>query len=110
LVARSDPSDPKSKSCIRTIPRAPEVLGALKDGKLACPKGEAGIVMFPTSTGQVEHQKNMLRSLEPIAKDAGVVNKAGEPKYGAVRLPAFLCVVVHQPEERRRARVRESAA
>jgi integrase len=71
---------PKSKAGVRTIPLAPEVLSALKEWKLACPKGEAGIV-FPTSTGQIEHHKNMLRSLEPILKAAGVVDKAGEPKY-----------------------------
>jgi integrase len=71
---------PKSKAGLRTIPLAPEVLSALKEWKLACPKGEGGIV-FPTSTGQIEHHKNMLRSLEPILKAAGVVDKAGEPKY-----------------------------
>jgi integrase len=71
---------PKSKAGVRTIPLAPEALSALKEWKLACPKGEAGLV-FPTGTGQIEHHKNMLRSLEPILKAAGVVDKAGEPKY-----------------------------
>jgi integrase len=71
---------PKSKAGFRTIPLAPEVLGALKEWKLACPKGEASLV-FPTSTGQIEHHKNMLRSIEPIAVAAGVVDKAGRPKY-----------------------------
>jgi integrase len=71
---------PKSKAGVRTIPLAPEVLNALKGWKLACPKGEAGLV-FPTGTGQIEHHKNMLRSLEPILKAAGVVDRAGEPKY-----------------------------
>src|SRR5262249_17701542 len=45
---------PKSKAGVRTIPLAPDVLSALKEWKLACPKGEAGVV-FPTSTGQIEH-------------------------------------------------------
>jgi integrase len=71
---------PKSKAGVRTIPLAPDALSALKEWKLACPKGEAGLV-FPTATGQPEHHKNMLRSLEPILKAAGVVDKAGEPKY-----------------------------
>ena len=71
---------PKSKAGVRTIPLAPDVLAALKEWKLACPKGEAGVV-FPTSTGQIEHHKNMLRSLEPIMVAAGVVDKAGERKY-----------------------------
>jgi len=71
---------PKSKAGVRTIPLAPEVLSALKEWKLACPKGEAGLV-FPTASGQVEHHKNMLSSLAPILKAAGVVDRAGKPKY-----------------------------
>src|SRR5262249_25947644 len=43
---------PKSKAGVRSIPLAPDVLSALKEWKLACPKGEAGVV-FPTSTGQI---------------------------------------------------------
>ena len=54
-------SPPKSTSSVRPIPLAPEVLNALKEWKLACPKDEAGLV-FPTSTGQIEHHANMLRS------------------------------------------------
>lgn len=71
---------PKSRAGIRSIPLAPEALNALKEWKLACPKGEADLV-FPTAEGQVEHHKNILRSLEPILIDAGVVDKRGEPKY-----------------------------
>ena len=71
---------PKSKAGVRTIPLAPEVLSALKEWKLACPKGEAGVV-FPTSAGEIEHHKNMLSGLAPILKAAGVVDRAGEPKY-----------------------------
>jgi hypothetical protein len=41
----------------------------------------ADIRTFPTSTGAVEHHKNMVRSLEPVMKAANVVNKEGEPKY-----------------------------
>jgi integrase len=73
---------PKSKAGVRTIPLAPEVLSALKEWKLACPKGEAGVV-FPTSAGEIEHHKNMLSSLAPImtAAAARVVDRAGKPKY-----------------------------
>src|SRR4029077_11091252 len=71
---------PKSDSSVRSIPLAPDVLAALKEWKLACPKGEDGLV-FPSSTGAIEHHANMLRSLGPIMKAAGVVDKAGEPKY-----------------------------
>jgi integrase len=71
---------PKSDSSARTIPLAPDVLAALKQWKLACPKGEEGVV-FPSSTGAIEHHANMLRSLWPVMRKAGVVDKAGEPKY-----------------------------
>jgi integrase len=71
---------PKSDSSVRSIPLAPDVLAALKEWKLACPKGEDGLV-FPSSTGAIEHHANMLRSLETVMKAAGVVDKAGEPKY-----------------------------
>jgi len=71
---------PKSKAGVRSIPLAPDVLSALKEWKLACPKGEAGVV-FPTGAGKIEHHKNVLRSLEPILKAAGIVDKAGDPKY-----------------------------
>jgi integrase len=72
---------PKSDSSVRTIDLGPRVLSALKEWKLACPKGEAGLV-FPAVSGEVEHHKNALRSLEPLIIDAGVVDKDGEPKYG----------------------------
>jgi integrase len=79
---------PKSTSSVRSIPLAPDVLAALKQWKLACPKGEAGLA-FPTSTGQIEHHSNMLRSLAPVMKVAGVVDKNGEPKYGLHALRHF---------------------
>jgi integrase len=71
---------PKSDSSVRTIDLGPRVLAALKEWKLACPKSEDGLV-FPTSEGQIEHHANMLRSLAPLMKAAGVVDKDGEPKY-----------------------------
>jgi integrase len=90
---------PKSKAAVRTIPLAPEAVSALKEWKLACPKGEAGLV-FPTSAGQVEHHKNMLRNLEPILKDAGVVNKAGKPKYALHALRHFFASWCINPKSR----------
>ena len=51
---------PKSESSVRTIDLGPRVLAALKEWKLACPKGEADLV-FPTAQGRVEHHANMLR-------------------------------------------------
>lgn len=73
---------PKSDSSVRTVPIDPGALtAALKEWKLACPKGGEGLV-FPSSTGRIEHHANMLRSLEPVMKAAKVVDKEGEPKYG----------------------------
>jgi integrase len=71
---------PKSKASRRTVPLGHELLLALKEWKLACPKGELDLV-FPTSTGAVQHHKNMLEIIEPVMKAAGVVTKAGKPKY-----------------------------
>jgi integrase len=73
--------EPKSDDSARTVPLDPGALtAALKEWKLACPKGEEGLV-FPSSTGRIEYHKNMLHSLTPVMKAAGVVNKDGKPKY-----------------------------
>ena len=71
---------PKSHSGERTIPLGPFVVNTLREWKLACPKGEAGLV-FPTSTGAIDHHKNMLRALGPIIVAAGVTDRDGSPKY-----------------------------
>jgi integrase len=72
---------PKSASGVRTVPFAPEMLSALKEWKLACPKGEADLV-FPTAAGKVEQHASMLLDLAPVMVAAGVVDKADKPKYG----------------------------
>jgi integrase len=71
---------PKTNSSARTVPLAPDVTSALKEWKLACPKGDLDLV-FPSSTGRIQHHKNILRSLEPVIVAAHVVDKAGKPKY-----------------------------
>jgi integrase len=72
---------PKSHSSVRTIPLDADVLiPALKQWRLACPKGELDLV-FPTVTGKAEHHKNMLKGLAPVMVAAHVVDKAGAPKY-----------------------------
>jgi integrase len=71
---------PKSESSVRSIDFGPRVLKALKEWKLACPKGDEGLV-FPTAEGKVEHHANMLRSLAPVMKAASLTDKAGDPKY-----------------------------
>jgi integrase len=71
---------PKSHSGERSIPLGPFVVNILREWKLACPKGEAGLV-FPTGRGQINHHKNMLRALVPIMVKAGLTDQRGEPKY-----------------------------
>jgi integrase len=71
---------PKSETSVRKVSFGSYALAALKEWRLACPKGEADLV-FPTAGGGVEHHKNMLRSLDPILIAAGVVDKKGAPKY-----------------------------
>jgi integrase len=70
---------PKSEGSRRTVPLGHELILALKEWKLACPKSDLDLV-FPTSTGAVQHHKNMLQIINPVMKAAGVT-KAGEPKY-----------------------------
>jgi integrase len=71
---------PKSESGERTIPLGPLVVNALKEWKLACPKGDHGLV-FPTGSGGIEHHKNIVRALKPVLIAAGLTDKAGKPKY-----------------------------
>lgn len=79
---------PKSHSGERGIPIGPFVVNTLRQWKLACPKGEGGLV-FPTATGQVYDHKNILRGLAPIMVRAGLTDKTGEPKYGLHALRHF---------------------
>jgi integrase len=72
---------PKSEAGERTIPLAPDVVNTLREWKLACPKGEAGLV-FPSSTGRIEHHANILRALTPVMAKAGLTDRGGQPKYG----------------------------
>jgi integrase len=72
--------NPKSTSSTRSIPIDPFVVKILKEWKLACPKGEHGLV-FPSTTGNIEHHSNMLRGLAPVLIAAGLKKKDGQPKY-----------------------------
>jgi integrase len=78
---------PKTETSVRTLPLAPEVLSALKEWRLACPKGEADLV-FPTASGRPMLHSNLRRGLRPIMVAAGIV-KDGEPKYGLHALRHF---------------------
>jgi integrase len=91
---------PKSDSSKRTVPLGNELLHALKEWRIACPKeGELDLV-FPTSTGAVQHHKNMLDACEAVMKVAGVVTKAGKPKYGLHAFRHFFASWCINPKER----------
>jgi integrase len=90
---------PKTDSSRRTVPMGADLILALKQWKLACPKGEFDLV-FPTKTGAIDHHKNMLRALEPVMKAAGVVTKGGSPKYGLHSLRHFFASWCINPKDR----------
>jgi integrase len=72
---------PKSASGQRVVPMPPILVNTLREWKLACPKGELGLV-FPTGNGGVEALTNIVqRGLQPAQRAAGVVTKDGKPKY-----------------------------
>ncbi|HSI42133.1 MAG TPA: site-specific integrase [Xanthobacteraceae bacterium] len=80
---------PKSDAGQRTIPLTPMVANALKEWRLACPKGDLNLV-FPNGEGNVEwHQNIIKRGLWPAMVKAGVtvptgkVDEEGKPALAA---------------------------
>jgi integrase len=72
---------PKSHSGDRTIPLGPLVLNALKEWRLACPKGRHDLV-FPNGAGNTESHANIVgRIWKPVQIKAGVVDDKGKAKY-----------------------------
>ena len=71
---------PKSETSERTIPVGPLVLNTLKEWKLACPRGELGLV-FPTAKGRIEDHSQIVRALKPAVVAAGLKDSTGKPKY-----------------------------
>jgi integrase len=72
---------PKTEAGDRTVPLGPLVLNTLKEWKLACPKGEHGLV-FPNGAGKLENHGNIVkRILCPVQVKAGVVDDKGQAKY-----------------------------
>lgn len=74
---------PKSESGERTVPLTPILVTTLREWKLACPKGDKGLV-FPTGSGNVESHSNIAkRGLSPTLIAAGVtvpaIGAKGEP-------------------------------
>jgi integrase len=91
---------PKSESSRRAVPLDADVLiPALKEWRLACPKGELDLV-FPTAAGKVEHHKNMLNGLARVMEAAGVVDEAGAPKYALHAFRHFYASWCINPKDR----------
>jgi integrase len=73
----------KSEAAERTVPLIPLLVNALREWKLACPKGELGLV-FPNTLGRIESLGNIVRfALHPAMIAAGLVID-GKPKYSGL--------------------------
>jgi integrase len=71
---------PKSEAGNRTVPVPPLVLNALREWRLACPKGDLDLA-FPTRIGTIESLGNIIsRGLQPAQIAAGVTVN-GTAKY-----------------------------
>jgi integrase len=80
---------PKSAAGAREIPMSPMVVNALKEWRLACPKGVAGLV-FPNGRGNVENHANIAnRCFYALQIEAGMVGADGRAKYGLHTLRHF---------------------
>src|SRR5262249_51775658 len=65
---------PKSKAGRRVVPLTPKLAATLREWKLACPKGEEGLV-FPNGIGRVETHANIInRCWWPLQIAAGVAD------------------------------------
>jgi integrase len=63
---------PKSEAGHRTVPLTPKLVRVLTEWKLACPKGDAGLV-FPNTDGKIEWHANIInRAWIPLQLSAGV--------------------------------------
>ena len=72
---------PKSEAGQRTVPFGKVVTNALREWRLACPRGELELV-FPDRVGKIESLANIInRGLIPTQLAAGVVDREGRAKY-----------------------------
>lgn len=69
---------PKSEAGTRDIPLPPMVLNALREWKLACPKGDLGLV-FPNGDGNPENHANIVnRFFAPLQVACGIADGTGK--------------------------------
>jgi integrase len=80
---------PKSEAGERTIPLTPMVVNALREWKLACPRGTLDLA-FPTTTGRVQNFATLAaRGWYPLLRKAGIVDAEGKAKYGSHTMRHF---------------------
>jgi integrase len=71
----------KSEAGERTVPLPPMLVNALREHRVAYPKGDHDLV-FPNGAGNVENYSNIVkRGLIPTLLAAGIVSKDGKAKY-----------------------------
>ncbi len=84
-----DMGSPKSEAGQREVPLSPMVVNTLKEWKLACPKGDAGLV-FPDDAGKVDtHGRTKIYGLWPAWVKAGVALPGTDKKGNAVAKPKY---------------------
>jgi integrase len=89
----------KSSKSRRAVPLDTEnLLPALRQWHMAS-EYKSGLV-FPTSTGAIEHHKNMVNSLEPVMTAAKVVDRNGKPKYALHAFRHYFASWCLNPESR----------
>jgi integrase len=92
---------PMTDAGTRTVPLAPELIAALKEWKLKCPKaGEPGALVFPGDGGQVLHHSNMRRALDRLMRDTHFVDQDGKAKYGLHSFRHFFASWCINPKDR----------
>ena len=74
---------PKSEAGHRTVPLGPSVVNTLREWKLACPKGEHGLV-FPAPTGGIALHNNVVRAFAAAVRAARLTDATGTAKYKGV--------------------------
>lgn len=89
----------KTKGSRRDVPIGPEVVHALKEWKLACPKGALNLA-FPNGEAGIWNYSNMLRDFEAAQVKAGVVDEDGKPKFGWHALRHFFASWCINPKSR----------
>jgi integrase len=72
---------PKSAAGERTIPIGPMVVNALREWKLACPKGARDLV-FPGARGEVMPYQTLRWRFDAAQVAAGLAASIAQPKYG----------------------------